>query len=68
MNLEMDCAYCSSENVKLQKNGKLKYELPNPGKIEMTADFYECQDCGEKYLDEKNMEKVCGEIDKAKGI
>ncbi len=62
----MKCAYCDSEDVKLKKNEELEVELKNPGKIELHADFYKCLDCGEKYLDEKNMEKVAKKIDEVR--
>jgi len=62
------CAICGNKSVALRRGKELRYELKNPGKVAVRADVYECERCGEDYLDEENMKKVAVEIDKAREL
>lgn len=57
------CTNCNSENVVFAKNREIVVQVGNPKVVRFKADCYECKDCGETYLDEKEMEKSAKAID-----
>lgn len=58
----MKCCQCDG-TAKLIRNYKTKYNFKDIGAMEIRADTYVCEKCGETYLDEKNMMKVAKIID-----
>lgn len=62
--LHFSCANCNSENVIYKRDKELVFQVGNPKIIRFRADCYECQDCGETYLDEEAMKKSAKTIDR----
>jgi len=63
--LHFTCAFCDSEKVVLSKDKKIEFEVPNPGKVEVVSDCYECKECKEIFFDEQQSDNVAQQIDKA---
>lgn len=55
------CVRCGSENLK-DVEKEIEIPLSNPSKIIVTQECNECQDCGEIYLNKKQIEKLSKKI------
>lgn len=62
--LAFNCTECNSKDVKYVKGKEITISSKNPGVAIIKTDCYECQVCGETYLDEKASKKVAVELDK----
>ena len=59
-----ECIICHSKDVKPVKRD-MKFERKNPGTITVhNQECTECQNCGEQYFDEEQMEDISKKIDK----
>ena len=59
------CAICGSKDLKM-KVRELEFKFPNPGTIVVSQECEECQSCGEKYFDSKQISELSTKIAKAK--
>ncbi len=60
------CVKCGSENIKLQEK-EMEIKLSNPGTIHVEQACSVCQDCGDSYMDRKQISEFSKKVDIEKG-
>ncbi len=60
----MKCVDCGGKVKSEREEVDLKVTLNNPGVVILRGEAMRCENCGEKYTDEDNFEKLADEFDK----
>jgi YgiT-type zinc finger domain-containing protein len=58
------CAVCGSTNLR-QKVREMEFKIPNPGKVAVRQRCKECQECGERYFDDRQIAELSKKIKNA---
>ena len=56
------CVRCDSKNIELVEKS-FNFDFPNPGKVTVTQQCYECQECNEAYFDEAQDIELSRKVD-----
>ena len=55
------CVRCGSEDIRTVKK-RMEFEMPNPGKLAVEQECDECHECGETYMNRKQIRELSGKL------